>query len=206
MSHIKFDKSNDGGLYVNFCSQGVLCSACREIMNHLTRQDLKLWTKEIFNGSSREVVQLSWTFTALSVEEDPVFFLALKNRLKNFWKKRPTSQILITITPNLIFSGVDLGVFVVDDNIDESLIFSSIDNWSEAKAIFKIEHEKEVLDEFDFYVETLPFKFTDKEVGFISSYPIGSVIRESLECQLDVVPLQNNGLETHSLFGVNREL
>lgn len=191
---------------MNFCSQGLLCCACREIMNHLTRQDLKLWTKEIFNGSSREVVQLSWTFTALSVEEDPVFFLALKNRLKNFWKKRPTSQILITITPNLIFSGVDLGVFVVDDNIDESLIFSSIDNWSEAKAIFKIEHEKEVLDEFDFYVDTLPFKFTDKEVGFISSYPIGSVIRESLECQLDVVPLQNNGLETHSLFGVNREL
>jgi hypothetical protein len=203
MSHIQFEKSNDGGLYVNFCSQGLLCGACREIMNHLTRQDLKIWTKEVFGGTTKEMIQMSWTFTSESIENDPIFFLALKNQLKKFWKKFSTSHVLITITPNLVFKGVDLKVFIVDDNLNEVVVYTSINNWSEAESKMKIEHDKEVLDEYDFYVESLPFRFTDKEVEFISSYPQGHVIRESLECQIDVYPSQDNEVETLSLLGVN---
>lgn len=57
------------------------------------------------------------------------------------------------------------------------------------------------LDEFEFFVEAIPFKFSRKEREYINALPKGSQIRVALENQLDEFTENVVGGNT-SLFGV----
>lgn len=200
MSHINFRKVDETGLIVDFCDNGIMCEPCFEVMYEMTKEDLKLWCVETFNGNKLEVTKHEWVYDIESVLSDPIFFLGLGNGLKKFLGKKSEERVLLTIAPLIENHGFQLNAFVVEVEKKKDR-GQKLKCWSMTEPLYCECRELGDLDEFEFFVEAIPFKFNRKEREYINALPKGSQIRVALENQLDEFTENVLGGNT-SLFGV----